>query len=72
MDQGISELLKSLTSQSASAQTALKKMLWEGFDHWDELLSTRALISGKLVLTEESKASISLILEKKIKLINKR
>jgi len=72
MDQGISELLKSLTYQSASAQTALKKILWEDFDHWDELLESRALISGKLVLTEESKASISLILEKKIKLINKR
>lgn len=65
MDQGISELLKSLTYQSASAQTALKKMLWEDFDHWDELLVSRALISGKLVLTEESKASIQLILEKK-------
>ena len=65
MDQGISELLKTLTHQSASAQKALKKMLWEGFDHWDELLKSRAIISGKLVLTEESKSSIQLILEKK-------
>jgi len=65
MDQGLYELLKSLTSQSAHAQRALKKTLWEGFEDWDVLLKDRALISGRLVLTDESKKAINTILERK-------
>ncbi|MFA5511458.1 MAG: enoyl-CoA hydratase/isomerase family protein, partial [Candidatus Kapaibacterium sp.] len=33
----------------------LKKIFWEGTENWDELLSQRAEISGKLVLSEFTK-----------------
>ena len=29
----------------------LKKVFWEGTEHWDVLLSDRAAMSGKLVLS---------------------
>ena len=65
MDEGISELLKTLTAQSLNAQSALKKALWSGCEDWDTLLLERARISGKLVLKDESKSAIKSILEKK-------
>ena len=65
MDEGISELLKTLTSQSVHAQSALKKALWSGCEDWDTLLLERARISGKLILKDESKMAIKSILEKK-------
>jgi methylglutaconyl-CoA hydratase len=33
----------------------LKKVIWQGTEHWDELLAERAGISGKLVLSEFTK-----------------
>jgi methylglutaconyl-CoA hydratase len=41
------------------AMKETKKMLWNGTDHWDELMKTRAAISGKLVLSEFTKNAIS-------------
>jgi len=37
----------------------VKKVLWKGTDQWDELLSERAAISGRLILSEHSKAFIT-------------
>jgi methylglutaconyl-CoA hydratase len=28
----------------------MKKMFWQGTDHWEQLLPERAVISGRLVL----------------------
>jgi methylglutaconyl-CoA hydratase len=36
----------------------LKKILWKGTEHWDELLFHRAEISGKLVLSNFTKHAI--------------
>ena len=36
----------------------MKAVLWKGTDHWDELLSERAEISGKLVLSEFTKKAL--------------
>jgi methylglutaconyl-CoA hydratase len=36
----------------------MKKVFWRGTDHWDELLKERAAISGRLILSAESKAFI--------------
>ena len=33
-------------------------MFWHGTEHWDSLLKERAAISGRLVLSEFSKAAI--------------
>jgi methylglutaconyl-CoA hydratase len=36
----------------------LKKIMWEGTDHWDKLLRERAEISGKRVLSDFTRKTI--------------
>jgi methylglutaconyl-CoA hydratase len=52
MDEALKSLALKLSKSNPDALKALKKTFWEGTDHWDELLSKRAEISGKLVLSE--------------------
>jgi methylglutaconyl-CoA hydratase len=52
MDDAIAELAFTLANSSPEAMTDLKRIFWEGCENWDELLSTRAGISGRLVLTD--------------------
>ncbi len=59
MDESINRLATTLAHSSAAAMSALKKVFWTGTDDWDSLLPERAAISGKLVLTEESKSAIA-------------
>jgi methylglutaconyl-CoA hydratase len=37
----------------------LKRVLWQGTEHWDELLPERAAISGRLVLSDFTKNAIA-------------
>jgi methylglutaconyl-CoA hydratase len=37
----------------------LKKIFWQGTEHWDSLLSERAAISGRLVLSDFTRNAIS-------------
>jgi methylglutaconyl-CoA hydratase len=37
----------------------MKKMFWQGTEDWDELLSNRAEISGRLVLSNFTKEAIA-------------
>ena len=59
MDESIQRLSHSLSHSSPQATAEMKKMFWKGTEHWDELLKERAAISGRLVLSEFSKAAIS-------------
>jgi len=52
LDESVSQLAKKLSNSSPKAMKELKKVLWEGTDHWDELLENRAEISGELVLSD--------------------
>ena len=36
----------------------MKKVLWEGTQHWEALLLERAAISGKLVLSDFTKKAL--------------
>ena len=36
----------------------MKKVLWEGTNHWDSLLYERAVISGRLVLSDFTKNAL--------------
>jgi methylglutaconyl-CoA hydratase len=58
MDESISRLANELTHSSPQAMEDLKKILWKGTEHWDELLFHRAEISGKLVLSNFTKHAI--------------
>ena len=52
MDQEITALAERLAESSPEAQQLLKKVCWEGTEHWDELLAERASMSGALVLSD--------------------
>jgi len=59
MDDSIARLSNSLSRSSPAAMKELKKMFWQGTEHWDELLAERAAISGKLILSDFSKNFIA-------------
>jgi len=65
MDESVNRLANNLSRYSPKAMAELKKMLWHGTDHWDELLKQRAAISGKLVTSEFTKEAIRKFKEKK-------
>jgi methylglutaconyl-CoA hydratase len=52
MDESIQKLAQKLGKSNPEAMMMLKKVFWEGTDHWDTLLTERAGMSGKLVLSE--------------------
>ncbi len=52
MDDRINELATTLANSNPEAMALLKKIFWEGTEHWDELLAERAGMSGKLVLSD--------------------
>ena len=58
MDLYIDEFTQRLAAMSTSALHALKQVLWQNTQHWDELLEERASISGRLVITEAAQKAI--------------
>lgn len=52
MDEAINVLANKLSGSNPEAMAGLKKIFWEGTEHWGELLSERAAMSGKLVLSD--------------------
>ncbi len=64
MDESIQCLASSLLHSSPQAMAELKKVLWHGTEHWGKLLYERALISGKLVLSNFTKDYIQKFKEK--------
>lgn len=59
LDQAVSELADKLAHSSPEAMAQLKKIFWQGTDHWDKLLTDRAAISGRLVLSDFTRNAIS-------------
>lgn len=59
MDESIARLANQLAHSSLEAMKELKKVIWKDTDDWDELLSQRAEISGRLVLSPFTKEAIS-------------
>ena len=58
VDAYIDHLCKILVSQSDEAKTELKKVLWKGTEGWNQLLSERAEISGRLILSDDAKQAM--------------
>jgi methylglutaconyl-CoA hydratase len=58
MDESISRLAHELSHSNPAAMLELKKILWKDAGHWDDLLFSRAEISGKLVLSSFTKHAI--------------
>lgn len=58
MDEAIRRISDTLLHSSPEAMAELKKVFWQGTDHWDKLLMERAAISGRLVLSDFTKEAI--------------
>ena len=58
MDESVSRLSNQLAHSSPEAMSELKKVFWQGTDTWDELLTRRAEISGRLVLSHFTREAI--------------
>lgn len=59
MDKELDFFMSTLASYNPEALRAIKKILWEDTTSWRELLTSRAEISGKLVLSPASKEKLN-------------
>lgn len=59
LDAAVEKLASRLAKSSPEAQLELKKIFWQGTENWDTLLTERAGISGKLVLSDFTRAAIA-------------
>lgn len=58
MDESIRRLSHQLAHFSPEAMSEMKKVFWQGTEDWDELLTRRAEISGRLVLSHYTREAI--------------
>ena len=59
LDDAVLSLAQRLSHSSPEAMLQLKKVFWHGTENWDTLLSERAAISGKLVLSDFTRNAIA-------------
>ena len=59
LDQAVIALADFLLATNPEAQSMMKKVFWEDYDHWDELLEQRAEKSGRLVLSTFTKEALA-------------
>ena len=59
LDAAIQTLSDKLANSNPEAMQELKQIFWQGTENWDNLLLERAAISGRLVLSEFTRAAIS-------------
>jgi methylglutaconyl-CoA hydratase len=58
LDTRLAALARQLAASNPEATTALKRVLWEGTEHWRELLAARARLSGTLVVSASARQAI--------------
>lgn len=58
LDERLENYTNELAQYNKEALCELKRILWEGTDHWDNLLYERAAISGRLVLSDYTKNAL--------------
>ncbi|MGK4566475.1 enoyl-CoA hydratase/isomerase family protein [Flavobacterium sp. 3HN19-14] len=59
LDAELGNFCSKLAAYNPEALSEMKKILWEGTENWDTLLSDRAAISGKLVLSDFTKNALA-------------
>lgn len=59
LDDTVLQFSEQLASYNPDALLEMKKVLWEGTEHWDTLLYERAAISGRLVLSDFTKKALA-------------
>jgi len=58
LDKAVQEFAEHLCTYNPEAMKEMKKVFWRGTDDWDTLLSERAEISGRLVLSDFTKETL--------------
>jgi len=58
LDAYIDHFMAELITKSPEALGQLKKIFWDGTEHWEQLLEERAEMSGKLILSDFAKNAI--------------
>ncbi|MDO6808218.1 enoyl-CoA hydratase/isomerase family protein [Zobellia galactanivorans] len=59
LDKELDFQVQKLADYNPEALEEWKKVLWQGTDHWNELLVERAAITGRLVLSEFTRNALS-------------
>jgi len=59
LDTAVENFAQKLSSYNPEALYEMKKIIWEGTDHWESLLIERASITGKLVLSDFSRKALT-------------
>ncbi|OAB79697.1 enoyl-CoA hydratase/isomerase family protein [Cochleicola gelatinilyticus] len=58
LDVAVQAFAENLCKYNPEAMKEMKKIMWRGTEDWDTLLAERAVISGKLVLSEFTKETL--------------
>lgn len=64
MDAKLDEFMEKLSSRSDEALALIKKVSWEGTEHFNQLMPDRIHMSASLILEDSAKKNINLIKEK--------
>lgn len=59
LDAAVLAFARKLAASNPEALSLLKKVFWEGTDHWDVLLMERAGMSGRLVLSDFTRDALA-------------
>jgi methylglutaconyl-CoA hydratase len=59
MDESIAKLALKLSRSNPEAMAEMKSIFWRGYENWDSLLEERAMISGRLVMSEFTREAIA-------------
>jgi len=59
LDKELEIFTSKLASYNPEALSAMKKVIWQGTEHWDSLLADNAKISGRLVLSDFTKEALN-------------
>lgn len=63
MDNFLKEFLNTLVKRNRKTQYELKRLFWEGTDHWDKLLEEKSEITAQLALDETAQKAIHSLLK---------
>lgn len=59
LDSGLDSFARKLAKSNPAALAQLKRVFWADTDHWEQLLESRAEMSGSLVLSEFTRSAIA-------------
>ena len=59
MDAAINALAGTLAASNPEAMAEMKRVFWEGTEHWEAMLASRARVSGRLVLSRFTREAIA-------------